>query len=129
MATLIAWAFALGCALLVLSLPLSMTAVGRGLRRAGCFVLLLALSPALIVGLLAGNGPSGAGRGASLNILEWIGLATVLSLGAAATLAIRKRLTRPGRDAWSEWVSQRSSGKQPLNRPTAAAEADTEDLP
>lgn len=125
MAPLVRLSFVLACTFFVLSLPLG--PAGKGLRKAAAFLFLLALTPALVVGLATGGAQGPGWNAPDLDFLEWIGLFTVLSVTAAGILAIRKRLGRQGRDAWSEWVSQRSSGKQPIERP--APPSDDEDLP
>jgi hypothetical protein len=112
MATLISLSLAAAVALFVLSLPFGGLAIGKTLRRGALLCFLVAFLPALLSGLVVGAG--GIGRGSGVGVLEGIGLLTVLALGAYAVLAIRKRL-QPGRDAWSQYVSQKSAGKQPLD--------------
>ena len=119
MATLISLCLAAAVALFVLSLPFGGLGIGKAMRRGALLFFLVALLPALVSGLVLGQ--RGAGGGSGLGVLEGIGLLTVVSVGAYAALAIRRRL-KPGRDAWSQYVAQKSAGKQPLgddDRPDA----------
>ncbi|MCL4810720.1 MAG: hypothetical protein KJ062_23420 [Thermoanaerobaculia bacterium] len=116
MATLITLCFAVAVGAFVLALPLKGTRAGAVLLRTAGVAFLLALLPALLVGL-TGNAlvPSGRGGGAE-NALAGIGLLTLLILGAYAALWIRKRFGSKQRDAWGEYISQKSSGKQVIDR-------------
>lgn len=110
MATLITLCFAVAVGAFVLALPLKGTRAGSFCFRTAGVAFVLALLPSLLAGL-TGVAVSGGG-GAS--ILTWIGGITLVALAAYTTLAIRKRL-KPGRDAWSQYVAQKSAGKQPLD--------------
>jgi hypothetical protein len=111
MATVISLCLAAAVALFVLSLPFGGLGIGKAMRRGALLFFLVAFLPALVSGLVLGG--RGAVGGAGLGVLEGIGLLTVVSVGAYVALAIRRRL-KPGRDAWSQYVAQKSAGKQPL---------------
>ena len=116
--SLIGGLLALACALFVLSLPLGSTGIGVTLRRWAGVCFLASLLPSLLIGLgreaLGGRGTAGSSSfGSDLGCLAF---AVLLSVLAFAVLEIRKRLRSSSRDAWSEYVSQKSSGKQPIIR-------------
>jgi uncharacterized membrane protein YfcA len=117
MTTFISMCFAVAVAAFVLALPCTGTRVGRFCYRTAGVAFTLALLPALVTGLA---GVTLSGRDEA-SILAWIGGLTLVALAAYAALAVRKRL-KPGRDAWSQYVAQKSAGKQPLgddDRPDA----------
>ncbi len=119
MATLITLCFAVAVGAFVLALPLKGTRVGSFLFRTAGAAFVLALLPSLLVGLTAGAlvapGRSG-GSGGPETALAGIGLLTLLIFGAYAALWIRKRLGPKQRDAWGDYISQKSSGKQVIDR-------------
>lgn len=117
-ALLFQYAIATGCLLFVVSLPLGKLPIASTLRRAAGALFLLALLPSLFFGLLAQSLPSsGNGAGTAplhgFDLLRGVLGLLVLSALAYAILAIRKRLRTTSKDAWSEFVSLRSSGKRP----------------
>ena len=116
---LLQYAIPTACLLFVVALPLGKLPIASTLRRAAAALFLLALLPSLFFGLLAPSLPSsgnGAGTAQSPHGFDsfkgMLGL-LVLSALAYAILAIRKRLRTTSKDAWSEFVSLRSSGKRP----------------
>lgn len=119
MAILITLCFAVAVGAFVLALPLKGTRVGSFLFRTAGAAFALALLPSLLVGLTAGAlvspGRSGGG-GRPETALAGIGLLTLLVLGAYAALWVRKRLGPKQRDAWGDYISQKSSGKQVIDR-------------
>lgn len=119
MATLITLCFAVAVGAFVLALPLKGTRAGSFLARTAGAAFVLALLPSLLVGLTGGAldspGRSG-GSGGPGTALAGIGLLTLLVLGAYAALWIRKRLGPKQRDAWGDYISQKSSGKQVIDR-------------
>lgn len=119
MATLITLCFAVAVGAFVLALPLKGTRVGSFLFRTAGAAFVLALLPSLLVGFTGGAlvspGRSG-GSGGPETALAGIGLLTLLIFGAYAALWIRKRLGPKQRDAWGDYISQKSSGKQVIDR-------------
>jgi len=113
LSTIIYYCIALACVLAVVSLPLGKTAIAGTLRRLAGALFLLALAPSLFFGIFAS--PSGSGGGAATaNPLAVLGGIVLLAVLSYAILAVRKRLTKTSKDAWSEFVSLRSSGKRPV---------------
>lgn len=110
MAAIISLCLAVAVGALVLALPFRGTRVGSFLFRTAGVAFTLALLPSLLAGL-TGVAISGGG---DVSILAWIGGLTVVAITAYVILAIRKRL-KPGRDAWSQYVAQKSAGKQSLD--------------
>lgn len=110
MAAIISLCFAVAVGAFVVALPLKGTRVGSFLFRTAGVAFTLALLPSLLTGL---TGVTFSGSG-DASILAWIGGLTVVACTAYVILAIRKRL-KPGRDAWSQYVAQKSAGKQPLD--------------
>ena len=111
--------FAVAVGAFVLALPLKGTRAGSFLLRTAGVTFLLALLPSLLVGFTGGAlvspGRSG-GSGGPETVLAGVGLLTLLVLGAYAALWIRKRLGPKQRDAWGDYISQKSSGKQVIDR-------------
>jgi hypothetical protein len=102
--------------LFVLSLPLSRTKLGAQLRIAAgaCFV--LALIPSLLAGLFFQPVAAGHLEPATIGTrigtgLSCLGALVILSLGAYAILALRKKLFRPKKDPWDIFFA-RGSGKK-----------------
>lgn len=103
---------ALATILLAVSLPFGKSGVGRALRQWALAAFLGALLPSVACGLLRQTSPGGgAGRPGGSPLGALLGLA-FLSLLAYVILKVRARLARPARDAWTEYVGQRSSGKR-----------------
>lgn len=122
---IVQYLLAIGCILLVVSLPIARTPLGGHLRRFACASFLLALTPSLFFGAIQHTPldvPS-AGQptfGTTLGCVIGIVLASVLSF---TILELRRYLLRPKRDAWSEYISQRSSGKTILKDREATRES------
>lgn len=116
-ATLIQYALALACLLFVVSLPIWKLPIAATMRRVAGALFLLAFLPSVFFGLIPASPPSSGDAGTTgpaINPLEAIGGLILLSLVAYAILALRKRLKKNPKDAWSEYVSLRSSGKRPV---------------
>ncbi len=101
--------------LFALSLPLSRTKFGAQLRAAAGVCFVLALLPGLIFGLFFQPAPAPATAGhpdpASIGSrigagLSCFGALVILSLGAYAILAIRKKLFRPKKDPWEMYFAR-----------------------
>jgi hypothetical protein len=111
---------ATACLLFVVSLPLGKSQVGVGLRRIAASLFLLAFMPSLFFGLIRG-GSHGARASGPLHEIGCaiVGLLLVLvsSAVAYAFLEIRKRIGRPSKDAWSEYINLRSTGKTSVRSP------------
>lgn len=113
-ATIIQYLIATACLLFVVSLPLGKSSAGSTLRRVAAVLFLLALMPSVFYGVIqhGQQTPESAGSahniGCSIGTL--IGIA-ILSLLAYAAIEIRKRIGRPSKDAWSEYINLRSTGK------------------
>jgi hypothetical protein len=105
---IVQYLLAIGCTLLVVSLPIARTPLGGHLRR---FDVPSAAQPTF---------------GTTLGCVIGIVLACVLSF---AILELRRYLLRPKRDAWSEYISQRSSGKTVLKDREATRERVLPPLP
>jgi len=109
--------FAAAVGLFVLSLPISRTKVGAQFRAAAGVCFVLALLPALLFGLFFHTAstpgqPDPASVGARIGAgLSCLGILVILSLGAYAILALRKKLFRPKNDPW-EILLARGGGKK-----------------
>lgn len=83
------------------------------LRRWAAAFFLLALAPSVFIGLVhrvAPTRPKGRLSEAIQALSCLIGL-MLLSLVAYAVLELRRRIGKPKSDAWSEYISLRSTGK------------------
>lgn len=117
MAGFVGFALAGACLLFVLSLPLGKAPVAGALRRWAGVLFVLALGPSLFVGISGGAGlPSSGGGIEAADVLAAIGGIGLLSLAAFAALQVRGRFRRGNRDAMSDYFSQRSTGKRPVER-------------
>lgn len=123
LALIIQYAIAGACLLFVISLPIWPLSIASKMRRVAGALFLAALLPSLFFAAIV-PAPTGVGTGASPsapfsepNALEVLGGLLVLSVVSYAILAIRKRLRTTSKDAWSEFVSLRSSGKRPVGDP------------
>lgn len=109
---IVQYLLAIACILFVVSLPLARTPIGGILRRwaAACF--LLALAPALFIGLLRHviRGTASSPHSIGTTIGGVVAL-VFLCVVAYAILEIRAKLRRPKQDAWSEYINMRSTGK------------------
>jgi hypothetical protein len=122
-ALIIQYAIAGACLLFVVSLPIWKLPIAATLRRIAAALFLAALLPSLFFGVIApaptsadaGSGPTASSSGP--NALEVLGAIVILSVVSYAILAIRKRLRTTSKDAWSEFVSLRSSGKRSVGDP------------
>jgi hypothetical protein len=114
LSVLIHYSIALACLLFVVSLPIAKLPIAGTLRRIAGALFLIAFLPSLFFGLITPSQGSGAAPSSSANPLATIGGFVVLSVIAYAILVIRKRLKRSPKDAWSEFVGLRSSGKRPV---------------
>ena len=115
-AIVIQYLIAASCLLFVVSLPLGKSQTGSGLRRIAAALFLLAFLPSAFFGLIQQGGTNTSQS--TSEPLDQIGcalggLVTVvfLSLAAYAVLEVRKRIERPSKDAWSEYINLRSTGK------------------
>ena len=115
-ATVIQYLVAASCLLFVVSLPLGKSQTGSGLRRIAAALFLLAFMPSVFFGLVSrgSTNPPHASGGP----LDQVGCAlggfltvVLLSFAAYAVLEVRKRIGRPSKDAWSEYINLRSTGK------------------
>jgi predicted permease len=113
---LIQYSIAAACLLFVVSLPIAKLQVASTMRRIACALFLLAFLPSLFFGIIAAphHHKGGAAPSSPTSTLALIGGFVVLSLIAYVILAIRKRLKKSPKDAWSEYVGLRSSGKRPV---------------
>ena len=112
--TIVTYAIAAACVLFAISLPLGKLTIGATLRRCALALAILAFAPSLFFGILnAPAGPRGGGT-ESVNALTVLGGFTIFAVLAYVILAIRKRLRTTAKDAWSEYVHLRSSGKRPV---------------
>jgi hypothetical protein len=120
----IAFLIAAACVAIVLSLPISATKAGQTLRRWAGVLFLLALAPALFMGLLGAMGgtvsaPHAAGGGDVLSTLLGFALLSPLAYGV---LQLRKRFLPKSRDAWADFVDRKAAGKKVVD-PKAAKPA------
>jgi len=122
---LIQYALAGACLLFVVSLPIWKLPIAATMRRAAGALFLAALLPSLFFGLLSSPAPSSSAAGPSTpaphvgvaDSLSAIGGLVILCVLSYAVLEIRKRMKKTSKDAWSEYVSLRSSGKKPVSDP------------
>jgi hypothetical protein len=114
LSVLIEYSIAVACLLFVVSLPIAKLPIAKTMRRIAGALLLLAFLPSLFFGLITPAQGSGAAPNSAANPLAMIGGFVVLSVVAYVILAIRKRLKKSPKDAWSEFVGLRSSGKRPV---------------
>lgn len=120
---MIALLIAAACVAFVLSLPISSTTAGQTLRRWAGLLFLLALAPALFMGLLGEMGRTvgaphigGPGPGDVLSTVFGLALLAPLAYGI---LQLRKRLRPKNRDAWADFVDRKAAGKRVVD-PKAA---------
>ena len=120
---MISFLIAGACVAFVLSLPISATRAGQTLRRWAGVLFLLALAPALFMGLVGAMGgtvaapqPGGGGGGDLLGTA--LGL-LVLSPTAYWILQLRKRFSPKSRDPWADYVDRKAAGKKVVD-PKAA---------
>jgi len=111
-ANLIGASLTIACILFAVSLPVSGTGLGRTLRRWALFCFVLALAPSVFVGACRQVAASTGGSGGDVGGASLLGALAVLSVLAYAILKLRARFLRPTRDAWSDYVGQRSAGKR-----------------
>jgi hypothetical protein len=114
-------ALALACLLLVVSLPIAKLPIAGTMRRVAASLFLVAFFPSVLFSLIArpstAAGPSSpvppSAPAEPLSVLAGLVLLCLLSY---AVLELRKRFTKTSsKDAWSEFVSLRSSGKKPVS--------------
>lgn len=112
-AIVIQYLIAASCLLFVVSLPLGKSQTGSGLRRIAAALFLLAFLPSAFFGLIQQGGTNTSQSTSGQIGCALGGLVTVvfLSLAAYAVLEVRKRIGRPSKDAWSEYINLRSTGK------------------
>jgi hypothetical protein len=117
-------ALALACLLFVVSLPIAKLPIAGTMRRVAAALFLVALFPSVFFGLIArpstatGGPSSPVSPSAAAEPLSVIAGLVLLCLLSYAILEIRKRFTKTSsKDAWSEFVSLRSSGKKPVSDP------------
>jgi Na+/melibiose symporter-like transporter len=110
---IVPYLFAAACALLVVSLPIARTSIGSMLRRCAGALFLLAIVPAVFMALVGSlrGGTTHSAPEVSLHAVGCVVSVALLSLLAYAVLELRKRLSRPKQDAWSEYIHARSAGK------------------
>jgi hypothetical protein len=104
------------CLLFVVSLPIAKLPIARTLRQLAAALVLLAVLPSVFFGVIASPAaPSGAAghAGSGAHPFALIGGLVALSCLAYGILAIRRTLKKSPKDAWSEYVAMRSSGKRP----------------
>lgn len=114
---LIQYCIAAACLLFVVSLPIAKLPIASTMRRVAGALFLLAFLPSLFFGLITSPSQQPGGEvqaTAGVNALEVIGGLVILSGIAYAILAVRKRMKKSPKDAWSEYVGLRSSGKRPV---------------
>jgi hypothetical protein len=114
LSVLVEYSIAVACLLFVVSLPIAKLPIAGTMRRIAGALFLLAILPSLFFGLITPSQGSGAAPSSPTNPLAMIGGLVVLSVTAYVILAIRKRLKKSPKDAWSEFVGLRSSGKRPV---------------
>ncbi|MCK6681009.1 MAG: hypothetical protein L6R30_01155 [Thermoanaerobaculia bacterium] len=122
---MISFLIAAACVVFVLSLPISATKAGQTLRRWAGVLFLLALAPALFMGLngamggAAGTPRAGAGAGRGVDALAAILGFLILSPIAYGILQLRKRFNPKSRDPWADYVDRKAAGKKVVD-PKAA---------
>lgn len=122
-AMIIQYLVAGACLLFVVSLPLGKTSSGASLRRGAAVLFLLAFMPSVFFGLISSgsaspNEPRSAADQIGCAVAGVVALA-LASVVAYAFLEIRKRIKRPSKDAWSEYINLRSTGKTTVRRQTS----------
>lgn len=122
-ALIIQYLVAGACLLFVVSLPLGKTSSGASLRRGAAVLFLLAFMPSAFFGLISSgsaspNEPRGVADQIGCGLVGFLTLA-LASVVAYAFLEIRKRIKRPSKDAWSEYINLRSTGKTTVRRQTS----------
>ena len=120
---MISFLIAGACVAFVLSLPISATRAGQTLRRWAGVLFLLALAPALFMGLVGAMGgavaaPQATGGGIGDLLGTVLGL-LVLSPLAYGILQLRKRFSPKSRDPWADYVDRKAAGKKVVD-PKAA---------
>src|SRR5215212_2547956 len=111
----IQYCVAVALLLFVVSLPIAKFPIAGTMRRIAAALFLLAFMPSVFFGLISSPSRTDGGElHGGANPLAVIGALVLLSCAAYAILAIRKRLKRSPKDAWSEYVGLRSSGKRPV---------------
>ena len=118
---MIAFLIASACVAFVLSLPLSATKAGQTLRKWAGLLFLLALAPALFMGLFGAMGgtvnvPPSGGTGDVLSTILGFALISPLAYGI---LQLRKRFKPKNRDPWADFVDRKAAGKKVVD-PKAA---------
>lgn len=110
---MIALLFTAACVTFVLSLPLSSTPLGGRLRRWALFLFLLAVAPAVLIGLIRQMAPSVGDLGAPTPdpLRAFLGLLILAPLAYGA-LRLRQAFKPKGRDAWGEFVDRKAAGKK-----------------
>jgi hypothetical protein len=114
---LIQYLIAAAVLLFVVSLPIAKLPIARTMRRSAAALFLLAFLPAFFFGIITSPSPGGGGvthGNGGTNPLAIIGGIIILSCVAYLILAIRKGMKKSPKDAWSEYVGLRSSGKRPV---------------
>ncbi|HQR67724.1 MAG TPA: hypothetical protein PLB02_10035 [Thermoanaerobaculia bacterium] len=111
------------CVAFVLSLPISKTGAGQTLRRWAGVLFLLALAPALFMGLVgAMGGTVAAPRAVEGGVGDLLGTVlglVILSPVAYGILQLRKRFNPKSRDPWADYVDRKAAGKKVVD-PKAA---------
>ena len=122
---MISFLIASACVVFVLSLPISATKAGQTLRRWAGVLFLLALAPALFVGLVGAMGGSSGtpqaatGAGGGVDALGTVIGFLILSPLAYGILQLRKRFSPKSRDPWADYVDRKAAGKKVVD-PKAA---------
>ncbi|MFN7988866.1 MAG: hypothetical protein U0529_15445 [Thermoanaerobaculia bacterium] len=123
---MISFLVAAACIVFVLSLPISATKAGQTLRRWAGVLFLMALAPALFVGLVGAMGgavgPAHVGSGAGGSAVDVLGTLLgflILSPLAYGILQLRKRFNPKSRDPWADYVDRKAAGKKVVD-PKAA---------
>ena len=119
-ALVIQYLIAGACLLFVISLPLGKSNIGSSLRRTAAVLFLLACMPSVFFGLIS-NRPAAPAEPRSVAdqigcVVAGLFILALASFAAYAFLEIRKRLGRPSKDAWSEYINLRSTGKTTVRR-------------
>ena len=124
---MISFLVASACVVFVLSLPISATKAGQTLRRWAGVLFLLALAPALFVGLVGAMGGSissphaGTGVGGGVEALGTVVGFLILSLFAYGIFQFRKRFNPKSRDPWADYVDRKAAGKKVVDPKAAKA--------
>lgn len=123
---LIQYALAAACLLFVVSLPIWKLPIAATMRRIAGALFLAALLPSLFFGVISTPSNSPAAQPTSnppsavAHPLSVIGGLVLLCVLSYVILEIRKRMKKTSKDAWSEFVSLRSSGKKPAGDPRSS---------